>query len=1394
VSAPPSGKAGRRAAAPAQELLPTSSLVGRVLMPAGVSQQIRWRPGERLERLFEERCDALRNRGLGRKAAVETADLSLTFDELDARANQLARYLAGRGARAGDKIALLFDQPLRSYVGILAVLKLGAAFVPLDAGFPPDRLGYIIGDADAQFVLSLSHLHGLLPEGAAAVVCVDDEDEAVAAEDPSRLRLDFEDGSGDLAYIIYTSGSTGRPKGVAVEHRSICNFVRVAAESYGYLETDRVYQGMTIAFDFSVEEIWIPWMAGATLVPKPGGRGLLGMELDEFLRGRRITAMCCVPTLLATLDEDLPDLRFLLVSGEACPRDLIRRWYKAGRRFLNVYGPTEATVTATWDVVHPDKPVTLGVPLPTYSAVILDPDRPEALAPGELGEIGIAGIGLAVGYVNRNDLTGKAFVEDFLQLENNPSGRIYRTGDLGRFTPEGTIEYHGRIDTQVKIRGYRIELSEIESVLLQVPGVAQAVVDIYRPEPDVVELAGYYSVRPGAEVDEGALHQQLRGRLPAYMMPAYLTRLDTVPMMPSGKADRKNLPAPSQRLSLMDEGAYIGPETPDEEALAAELGAVLKLDRVSVQAHFFDDLGMNSLLLARFSARVRKNTGLPPLAIQEMYGHPTIRGLAAANAAADRGNTGLAAPAPVLAPAPSTLKYVLCGVAQLLIFLAYMVYAGSLLAVTYTWVTQGSSLLDMWLRAIGLGFATFVALSIAPIILKWILIGRWQPKEIPLWGWGYIRFWLVKTLNRTNPMVMFVGSPLYVVYLRALGAKIGKNVAIFSRMVPVCTDLIEIGDGTVIDRNAFFLGYRARSGVIQTGRVTLGRDVLISQKTTLDIDTAMANGAQLGHASSLQTGQTVPAGQSWHGSPATPTDANYRRTPAAQCSALRKVVYTFAQLFNRFVLLAPVFWVLIADRLPDYLAIGHLQLNNPSFYLDVLTVTFVVFWGAFVLGLIGITTIPRVLYLFLKPDKVYPLYGIHYALHRMIGVLSNAKLYKDTFGDSSYIVYFLKALGYDLGRKVLQTGSNFGPTLAHDNPFLNTVGYGTMVSDGLAMANSSYSNTSFRLSRVTIGDHNYLGNDLVFPSGATVGENVLLATKVMIPIDGTVRHDVGLLGSPPFEIPRSVQRDKEFDELKTDEVRDDLLQAKNRHNIVSMVIFLNVRWFTFFIEALITAACVTLFDGFGALAVSLNMLCFLVFRTLFTVAVEWAVLGFRALVPQYCSIYDPYFWFHERLWKMLANPAFNGTPFKPVIWRMLGVKVGKRLYDAGCNMAEKTLVTIGDDCALNEGTALQGHSMEDGTFKSGYIVVGDRCSFGVESFVNYGAKIGDRSSVEADALLMKGEEVPPQTIYSGNPARQTAVVPTAVGSSSPTRNPVIFKSRLHSMLGIFCTKAKMTPS
>ncbi|MGH3824472.1 MAG: amino acid adenylation domain-containing protein, partial [Pseudonocardiaceae bacterium] len=886
---------------------------GRVLVSEGGTSQPRTRQSERLDHLFEERCDWIREHGPPDHLAVDADGLTLSFDELDARANQLARYLLARGARAGDRIGLLFDQPVQSYLGMLAVLKINAAYLPLDVGFPAERLCYIVADARARMVLSLATVRervGGLTELGAELVWIDEAAELIASHESSRLTsTEHGDPVDDLAYIIYTSGSTGRPKGVAITHPSICNFVRVAAEIYGIRLQDRVYQGMTIAFDFSVEEIWVPWMAGATLVPKPAGASLLGQELHEFLSERRVTALCCVPTLLATIEEDLPALRFLLVSGEACPQDLITRWHQPARRFLNVYGPTETTVTATWTALHPDRSVTIGIPLPTYAVVILDPEDPfRALPPGEIGEIGIAGIGLAAGYVNRADLTEKVFLPDFLGIPGNQSGRIYRSGDLGRINRDGEIEYHGRIDLQVKIRGYRVELTEIESVLLQLPGIAAAVVHTYCPQPGTVELIGYYSARGDtAPIDPEMILSELRERLPAYMVPACLEQLAVIPLTTSGKVDRKRLPPPRTRRGPAP-GHHDAPATATERLLAEVLAQLLQRDQVPVTSHFFDELGASSLVMTRFSAQVRKQANLPPISIRDIYQHPSVRALASLlDAAAPATQTVSPDRADASAVSASgqrsnTVGHLATGAAQLLVFLAFALLGGLLLDQGFRWVSAGTSVGEIYQRAAIFSSATFAGFCALPVVVKWVLIGRWKPTEIRLWSPAYLRFWVVKVLIRASPMALFTGSPLYILYLRALGAKIGRGVSIFSSTIPVATDLITIRDGTMIRRDAAFTGYRAVTGQLHTGRITLGADVLVGERAVLDIDTSMGDRSQLGHSSALHTGQSVPPGQTWHGSPAQPSGVTYRTVPPARCGPARRVAYSLFQLVARLVL------------------------------------------------------------------------------------------------------------------------------------------------------------------------------------------------------------------------------------------------------------------------------------------------------------------------------------------------------------------------------------------------------------------------------------------------------------------------------------------------------------
>jgi len=806
-----------------------------------------------------------------------------------------------------------------------------------------------------------------------------------------------------------------------------------------------------------------------------------------------------------------------------------------------------------------------------------------------------------------------------------------------------------------------------------------------------------------------------------------------------------------------------GLTTGTETILAGVLADVVHAERVPADGNFFDDLGADSMLMAQFCARVRKRGDLPPVSMRDIYRHPTIRSLATALADAAPARAGSPAPAPAEVPASATtLEYVLCGALQFLFFLGYAWVAALVGARAYEWISAGHGLGGIYVRAVLFGGAGFVVLCTLPILAKWVLIGRWKPQQIRVWSLAYVRFWIVKTLVRSNPLLMFVGSPLYVLYLRALGAKVGPRTAIFSHHVPVCTDLLTIGAGTVIRKDAFFQCYRAQAGWIQTGPVTVGRDAFIGEKSVLDINTSMGDGAQLGHTSALYSGQTVPDGERWHGTPAQRTEVNYLRAGPAPCGTLRRAGFSAVTPLCMVFLFLPLAvggLALVLAKAPllgKVLNPGIDAITTRALYTDALFVSVVLFFGAVIAGLLSVVTVPRVLSVFITPGKVYPLYGFHYLIQRGITRITCVRFFTYLFGDSSYIVHYLRWLGYDLSQ-VEQTGSNFGCEVAHESPYLSSVGSGTMVADGLAMMNADFSSTSFQVSRVSIGPHNFVGNDIAYPAGGRTGENCLLATKAMIPLDGEIREGVGLLGSPSFEIPRSVERDSRFDHLRTGDELRRRLSAKNRYNLRTMAFYLLARWLHVLFLTVLALAAFDSYGGFAQVLLTAFIVASLLVTPPYFMLVERSLLRFRPLQPKFCSIYDPYFWRVERLWKVPEERylhIFDGTPFKNLIWRGLGVRIGRRVFDDGCLLTERTLATIGHDCMLNAGSLIQCHSQEDGTFKSDRTTIGAGCTIGVGALVHYGVTMGDGSVLAPDSFLMKGEEVPPHARWGGNPARE----------------------------------------
>ena len=1338
------------------ESLPGSTFRPRDVQALSVicdGDMLRWRYGERLEDVIEDAC-----RRHADRIAVSLDGLDITYAELDARANQMARLLRELGVGPGDRVAVLLDRGLDCYVTLLGLLKARAAYVPIDANHPADRLAYILEDSNALMAVTQERFADRFPSGLPLVVL--DRARYQIANQPDSP-LDPETRGDPLCYVLYTSGTTGRPKGVAVAHPSICNFVRVAAENYGFGPGDRVYQGMSIAFDFSIEELWVPLVAGATLVPNASANSLFGEELAEFLESRAVTCFCCVPTLLASIERDLPNLRVLLIGGEACPPALVKRWASPARSLLNSYGPTETTVTATLGRMSPDKGVTIGRPLPTYSVVILDAERPVALAMGESGEIGIAGIGVAEGYLNRAELTAAKFISDFLSLPNNPSGRIYRTGDLGRINDEGEIEYLGRIDTQVKLRGYRIELTEIESVLLEVEGVAQVAVATFEPTPGATELVAYYSIKHGAAAPApGDMIAHLRSRLPAYMTPAYLERLPFIPMLVSNKTDRAKLPKPKS-APVRISATHAEPETPLERFLCEALKASLALDTVSIDGDFFKEYAAHSLLMARFCARIRKAQPTLQVAMRDIYAHTTIRRLAAALSAA---KPAVETYADAPAAAPSRLAYALTGAAQFAFYVVAGVagVAAMQASLEFTNAVVHSPLALMARSAVVVA-VWFVGLNALAIAAKWALIGRARPMTIRLWSVDYVRFWVARRLILLAPAFLFAGEPLFNLFLRCLGAKIGARAVIASGVVPVAADLFEVGEDAVVSRRVLAPGYGVAGQEMSFGAIRLGKGAFVGEGSVLDLETEIGDFAQLGHASSLQRGQRVPAGKRYHGSPAEETLTNFRIADELSTSQTRRVAFTVVELALGLILLGPIADAGATLAIAAWAGDGAAQNIGAGALVKALTLLPPAFGLAaglyaalLVAGLAVIGIAPRVLNRFLREGRHYRLYGLHHFLLRAVVGVSNSQFFQLLFGDSVMIEKYLRFCGVKLADSQ-STGSNFGTEQSFENPSFCEIGVGTVASDGLIMGNVQISSHAFRIGTSRVGANSFIGTDVFVPPGARLGDNCMLGTKVMVPIDGPARENVGLLGSPAFEIPRAASRDLELVGRLDSAQRRQRVAQKTRHNLATMGMMLGMGFVQEFVAIYTLSLASELFGWSNLWAMSAAFGFIALFGFGFGVLVERAAYGFRRMQPQVATSYDPAFWEVERYWKLSGfgahNNHFAGTPFRPMLMRLCGAKVGACVYDDGVYISERTLIEIGDGAVINQSVMLQSHSLEEGAYKSDFIRIGAGVTLGVGSFVHYGVTLGERARLDPDAFLMKGEVAPADTRWRGNPAR-----------------------------------------
>lgn len=1353
---------------------------------------------ELLHEIFEEQATRTPD-----NVAVVEGERQMTYRGLERRSNRLARLLQERGIGRGSFVGILIARSIDAYVAILACLKAGAAYVPLDPDYPADRISYILNDAGVALLLTASGQvekpaprpfgEGLLttptgrpqfsqatgdlrsqavarsgdrPQHEAAdgpqsfdgdVLFMDEIDSELAEFSAERLPQDETQLTPrDLCYVIYTSGSTGKPKGVEIEHRSAAHLVRAERWLFDLDETDRVYQGFSLAFDASVEEVWLAFASGAALVAAMPEMAHAGPGLSSLLTDAQVTVVSCVPTLLAMLNDDISSMRLLIVGGEACPADLVRRWCRPGRRMVNTYGPTEATVIATFADCHPDRPVSIGRPLPNYTAYILDSHlRP--VEEGETGELYLGGMGLARGYVGRPDLTRERFIASPFP-GGGAESRLYKTGDLARFTAEGNIEFLGRADSQVKLRGFRIELSEIEAALLTCTGVQAAACSVHELSPGIQHLVAYVVPHPGEEVAPERIRASLRAELPAYMIPTIIEPLETLPTLSSGKVDRKRLPVPTVRLepacgrSDARNGA--------EEKLLSVWRSLLAPMPVTVHDDFFLDLGGHSLLAARMVSDLRKDPQFARLSMLDVYSHPTIEKLAAKFPdAPDDELKANSCPAIALAAQPSSeefesasrIRHFLCGLAQaagLYFVLGFFALQWLAPYLTYTWMfEEGYPIAEALLGALGSLIVVYPVMLVLAVAVKWAVGGQFKAGTYPLWGVSYYRWWFVKSILSIVPLDYLAGTPLLGLYYRLMGAKIGTNVHLATDLA-TAFDLVSIGDDSSIGTDAAILAHTIQNGRLMLQPVSIGKRCFVGNRAIVAGGTAMADDARLEDLSLLPGGKSIPAGETWRGSPA-------KRSALSAPEAGRVTLpswgrrFTFGILHGVGALIVPLF--VICAIFPGMMLMHYLnQIDDYYYYLvlaPLVALSFVV------LLTLEIALFKWMLLGRVQPGK-YPIYSGFYLRKWFVDQLMELSLdVLSPLYSTIYLAPWYRLLGAKLGKRAeISTASFISPDLLS----IDDEGF---IADCVSLGAGRVERNVLKIARTRIGRRSFIGNSAVLPPGAIVGDNCLIGCLSSPPPAGEAAvGGTSWLGSPGFFLPQR-QKNESFAEETT--FSPTALLRFQRSVIEFYRVIAPSTGFICLTSVLLSSVILIrdaasdahwlllfplLYAGCGLAACG------------FVIAFKWLLLGkFR---PGEKPLWSTFVWrnelvtaLHENLSDPFLVDKLRGTPFIAWFFRMLGARIGRRAYiDTTC-FTEYDLVHIGDDVALNDNATVQTHLFEDRVMKMSDIRIKDGCSVGALSLVLYDTTMEARSSLGDLSLLMKNELLPADTHWEGIPAR-----------------------------------------
>jgi non-ribosomal peptide synthetase-like protein len=1279
------------------------------------------------------RASALEN---AESAALADAAGSLSYRELMRLVNRSASALNRDGVRRGDRVGIRIPSGTRSlYISILAVLSVGASYVPVDADDPDERARLVFSEAGVVGVIGED---GTLQAQADSTLSTRSEPELAQSIE---LRVDASATGSiplvpgplpeDDAWVIFTSGSTGVPKGVAVTHRSAAAFVDAEARLFLAGDPlgpgDRVLAGLSVAFDASCEEMWLAWRYGACLVPAPRTLVRSGADLGPWLIAHGITVVSTVPTLASLWPvESLENVRLLIFGGEACPPELVARLAVDSREVWNTYGPTEATVVACAALLDGDSPVRIGLPLDGWDLAVVDSDL-NPVIDGEPGELIIGGVGLA------RYLDADKDAEKYAPMPSLGWDRAYRSGDLVRFDGEGLV-FQGRADDQVKLGGRRIELGEIEAALAGLMHVAGAAVAIQTTASGNKVLVGYLALGEDEKelFDRAAALTQLREELPGALVPL-LTVIDSLPVRTSGKVDRAALPWPlTAETGEHEDAGLFGTAA----WLAEHWTAVLGVPVAGPDDDFFA-AGGGSLSAAQLTSLIRSK--FPEARVADVYDHPRIGALASElDSRAPAASVAQRAMLPT--PARSQLLQTVLGFPLLTLvgarWVIYLLAANNILnsLAGLDWLPTFS----WW--AIAAGFLVFVTplgrMSLSVLAARILLKGL-APGEYPRGGRVHLRLWLAEQVASLVGAASLAGAPWITNYARALGAKIGEGADLHT--LPPVTGMLTLGAHASIEPEVDLAGYWLDGDTLRVGTVTVGADAVIGARSILLPGSRVGKGAAIAPGSAVHS--RVPSGELWAGSPAERLGKAKSGWPAQRPP--RAPRWLFAYAAGSIALSALPILALALGLGICLVFIRQSQSLGEAAVAALIALPLATVGAGVAFALLVIVSV-RLLAIGLAPGY-YPVRSRVgwqvWATERLLDV-SRSLLFPLYAG--LFTPIWLRLLG-------AKVGSNVEASTVLLLPSMTTIGDNAFLADDTMVASYELGGGWLHIDEAKIGRRAFLGNSGMTGPGRTVPKNGLVAVLSATPKKS--KSGSSWIGNPPVRLRRAVTL---FDEGRTFKPRTALRVARALWELGRIV------------PVIITAAiglAVILVLQLGLLSIGpaptfvlsgVVMLTAGAVAALVTTVAKWCLIG-RIGTSEH-PLWSSFIWRNEiadTFVEMVAAPWFAraaaGTPALAWWLRSLGASVGRGVWCESYWLPEADLVALGDGATVNRGCVVQTHLFHDRVMSLDRVELAAGATLGPHSVILPAAKVGMHATVGPSSLVLRGEEVPAASRWSGNP-------------------------------------------